>query len=259
MKKRTKKDMVFEIPLLTKRMILEVLYSFHLGTPKPEDLIHPIFGQNKIGFTDPDYDEINIGGLHYILKFNYEFPVSEIGVFQENYIKPLWNEELVRIPHLESIKKVSEQFIVGGAVHIDFKSPIKITKKGIEFLFIDHKYIAPHKPRCIVKDGIGFLQFSPGEKYIKIGFANSQHYKLLSLLVDNLWLYTTVDVIYDVINNNHSDKAKNISSSTYAKIKKIKSVIKEIQRGCKIGNKLTFRWGNESRTLGLFLTKSSGG
>jgi len=101
------------------------------------------------------------------------------------------------------------------------------------------------RPYCIVDGKWGFLKFSKQSKKIKIGGKDAQPFKLLQCLTEPFGTAKMIETVFEAIRENLKYKSKkgiytNGIDKTQ-KIKLIKNVIKELQKGNKLQGKIIFK------------------
>lgn len=109
-------------------------------------------------------------------------------------------------------------------------------------------------PSTFVENGMGYLQFGKLGEKIKVGGQNTRHFRLLQFLLSPMGTEKTVESVYAAISRekDEQDSVLNGFDEHRKKARRvaiIKNAIKELQKGNKLRNKLSFKFGIGAKGL----------
>lgn len=88
-----------EVPQVLKNVILQVLYSLHIGKPNPKDIEYVNYQVELDPTMKLAYNETRIEWLHYFLTRNHGVSVDNPSLVL--YMRSLWLQGLIEVPWLE--------------------------------------------------------------------------------------------------------------------------------------------------------------
>lgn len=102
-------------------------------------------------------------------------------------------------------------------------------------------------PFYIIKKDMGFLKFSKNGKAIKIGKKDSQHFRLLKLLLKPFRKKNGINYVFEKIETKRIKKYP--ESDLYDQMRKLEYVVKELQKKKRLGGLLKITLDKEMETI----------
>jgi hypothetical protein len=145
----------------------------------------------------------------------------------------------LKISSLEGLREINK--LIDEKLNTNIASVANKNDKNV--IEIQH---ADVRPFCVIDGKWGYLKFNKYGKKIKISGSGSQPFRLMECLTEPFGTAKMVDTVFEAIREGVKHKNKSgVYSSGIDKAKKItliEFVIKEIQKGNKLQNKLEFKW-----------------
>ena len=108
-------------------------------------------------------------------------------------------------------------------------------------------------PFCIIKKDMGFLKFSKNGEAIKIGKEDSQHFKLLQLLLGSFGMKERIDYVFKEIETKRVKKYPDLDPSD--QMRKLEYVVKELQRRNRLRGRLKITIDKDFNQIRIELMK----
>lgn len=108
-------------------------------------------------------------------------------------------------------------------------------------------------PFYIIKKGMGFLKFSKNGRTIKIGKTDSQHFRLLKLLLKDFERENRIDYVFEKIETKRIKKYPDLDPDD--QMRKLEYVVKELQKNKRLGGRLKITLNKRGRTIRIDYTK----
>ena len=102
-------------------------------------------------------------------------------------------------------------------------------------------------PFYVTKKDMGFLRFSKHEKVIKIGKTDSQHFKLLKLLLKPFGKENGIDSVFEEIETKRIKKYPDLDIDD--RMRKLEYVVKELQKNKRLGGRLKITLDKKGGTI----------
>ncbi len=110
-----------------------------------------------------------------------------------------------------------------------------------------------HPPFYVIKKDMGFLKFSKNGKAIKIGKTDSQHFRLLKLLLKPFRKKNGINYVFEKIETKRIKKYP--ESDLDDQMRKLEYVVKELQKKKRLGGLLKITLDKEMETIWIDYTK----
>lgn len=110
-----------------------------------------------------------------------------------------------------------------------------------------------HPPFYVIKKDMGFLKFSKNGKAIKIGKTDSQHFRLLKLLLKPFRKKNGINYVFEKIETKRIKKYP--ESDLDDQMRKLEYVVKELQKNKRLGGRLKITLNKKGGTIWIDYTK----
>lgn len=187
--------------------------------------------------TDLD-NQIRSEELQYLFE-KLEKDEKVIQVIQESIPHLLNPSTKIPDPYLVEILKGFKEYVI--KMHLD---PVyRRFAEGIEAgTNLDTgEILTKNSPLCVVKNGIGYLQFGKSGKKKKISRSTARSFRLLQCLLEPLGVAKTIDSVFEAVRlpkDKNDSRLSDWNTEKGRKIELISWTIKELQKGNKLEGKI---------------------